>query len=330
MAITKDAKAIPKIGLKYWRPVEHDETLLAEWEFIPPGTKVLEIGPGPGHMTEALFKKKCQVTAIEMNPEMAPYIQPSCKRVIIANIEHLNMESELGSERFDVILLGDVLEHLQSPELLLRALKNHLAKDGFLVVSMPNVAHASVRLALLNGNFNYQRDGLLDSTHLRFFTLKTITDLFHNARYVIQDLRRIRKGFFDTSISVDPSIIPIAVLKQLCEDPDAETYQFVFRAVPIEPSVHPREVPTGISSVDQMWNRDNSISKLAMEYMRRGYELFWNNPPNDHLSRKLYYRALALNPRPKALMYIIASFFPRRILNVIHWLRLRTYKIMNC
>src|SRR5207248_2616993 len=96
---------------------------------------------------------------------------------LVGDAEELDLETELGGERFDAILFADVLEHLRDPAALLKRVRPLVAENGVVIASIPNVAHASVRLALLGGSFRYREWGLLDETHLRFFTRHGVEDL---------------------------------------------------------------------------------------------------------------------------------------------------------
>jgi len=100
------------------------------------------------------------------------------------------------------------------------------------VVSIPNIAHGSVRLSLMEGRFAYTPCGLLDATHLRFFTLASSIGLFNDNGLEILALRRIRKGFFDSEIPLVVSRIQPSLVARLVEDSEATSYQFVFRATP--------------------------------------------------------------------------------------------------
>ncbi len=95
------------------------------------------------------------------------------------------MIDQLGGKRFDRVLLLDILEHLKNASLLLEQCKQVVKPDGYLVVSLPNIANISVRLELLFGRFNYTERGILDKTHLRFFTRKTARRFLENAGYRI-------------------------------------------------------------------------------------------------------------------------------------------------
>jgi hypothetical protein len=100
------------------------------------------------------------------------------------------------------------------------------------VASIPNIAHGSVRLALLQGEFRYRPLGLLDNTHLRFFTRASVEEMFENAGFLTTDMRRTTKGLFTTEIEVDGGLVPDEVVRLLQEDPEATTYQFVLTAKP--------------------------------------------------------------------------------------------------
>ncbi|HEX6504800.1 MAG TPA: glycosyltransferase [Terriglobales bacterium] len=199
---------------------------------------VLELGPATGRVTRVLQEHGCRVIALERDPGMAPYLEPYCSRLIIGNIEQLSLKDVLKEQRFQVILAGDFLEHLADPLTLLRQLKDYLSNDGYVVASIPNIAHGSVRLSLLQGKFEYKQIGLLDQTHLRFFTLESILRLFADAGLAVIDVQRVRQDPFEEPYIEGPRLdkkdLPDAVKQQIENDPDAATVQFVVRAVPVD------------------------------------------------------------------------------------------------
>ena len=217
---------------KYWVDAERSENHRAQLDLIPPSSRVLEIGAGPGHMTRALARRGCTVTAVERDEALAASARHACERLIVADVESQDFEDQLGEDRFDIVLLGDVLEHLKAPEEFLGRLRCRLTAGGCLVVCLPNVAHGALRLSLLEGRFEYRAEGLLDRTHLRLFTLSSLHETFRAAGYTVSDLRRIRRGLFETEIALEPASIPADALSFVCRDPEAATYQFVFRARP--------------------------------------------------------------------------------------------------
>ena len=141
---------------------------ILEWiEFERPD-EVLEVGTATGYLSAEMTKRGCVVTGVESDPEMAQIAQKHCERMIIGDAEQLDFSS-LG--KYDAIVLGDVVEHLRNPQQFLQRIAQQLKPGGKVLMSLPNVANIWVRLNLLFGRFNYSRVGILDETHLRFFTL---------------------------------------------------------------------------------------------------------------------------------------------------------------
>lgn len=132
--------------------------------------EVLEIGTATGYLTAEMKGLGCRVTGIEQDPQMAAIAREYCDKMLVEDIETLDLE-RLG--QYDAIVLGDVLEHLRNPSEVLQRLAKHLKVGGKVLMSLPNVANIWVRLNLLLGRFNYSRVGILDESHLRFFTLQT-------------------------------------------------------------------------------------------------------------------------------------------------------------
>jgi 2-polyprenyl-3-methyl-5-hydroxy-6-metoxy-1,4-benzoquinol methylase len=197
---------------------------------VPPATRVLEFGCATGYMSKVLKDRLgCTVVGVEIDPEAAALAEQHAERVIVGDAEKIDYAAELAGEEFDVILLADVLEHLKEPADVLRRVRPFVAENGVVVASIPNIAHASVRLALLGGEFRYREWGLLDDTHLRFFTRASIQDLFEETGYVVTHWLRQRLDVGETEIQVPQ--VPEAVREWLASDPEATTYQFVLRAL---------------------------------------------------------------------------------------------------
>ena len=197
---------------------------------VPPATRVLEFGCATGYMSEVLKNELgCTVTGVEISPEAAELAEQHTERVIVGDAEKIDYAAELAGEEFDVVLFADVLEHLKEPGDVLRRVRPFVAENGVVIASIPNIAHGSVRLALLGGEFRYRDWGLLDDTHLRFFTRASIQDLFEETGYVVTHWLRQRLDVGETEISV-PNV-PDAVREWLASDPETTTYQFVLRAL---------------------------------------------------------------------------------------------------
>ena len=208
----------------------NSHTLMVE---LVGGTKrVLDVGCATGYLARALVERGCTVSGVEFDAEAAEEARPHLERLVIGDLETMDLAEAFGDDRFDVVVFGDVLEHLRNPLPVLRGAKALLADRGSVVVSIPNIAHGSVRLALLAGRFDYQDLGLLDSTHVRFFTRSSVEDLFREAGMVPIDVRRTTAGFFDTPVPVSEGEFAPEVVDAVRADPESSTYQFVLRAVP--------------------------------------------------------------------------------------------------
>ncbi|HVL06634.1 MAG TPA: methyltransferase domain-containing protein [Acidimicrobiales bacterium] len=207
----------------------NSHTLMVE---LVGGTKrVLDVGCATGYLARALVERGCTVSGVELDAEAAEEARPYLERLVIGDLETMDLAEAFGDDRFDVVVFGDVLEHLRNPLPVLRQAKALLADRGSVVVSIPNIAHGSVRLALLAGRFDYQDLGLLDSTHVRFFTRSSLERLFREAGMVPIDVRRTTAGFFDTPIPVSEGEFAPEVVDTVRADPESATYQFVLRAV---------------------------------------------------------------------------------------------------
>ena len=148
---------------------------------------VLEIGCSTGFMSKYLKEEKgCRVVGVEINPSSAKKAKLFCKQVIVGNIEDDNIFNKIDT-MFDVIIFADVLEHLAAPDKILLKIKKFLKSDGFILISIPNIAYWRIRKNLLFGKFEYTDEGILDKTHLRFFTLKTTKRMIQDCGYTIVD-----------------------------------------------------------------------------------------------------------------------------------------------
>ena len=151
---------------------------------IPAGSAVLDVGCGDGKLAARLKQRQCFVVGVDRDPEMIAAARPICDEVVCADIETYALER--WTQRFDVVLCADVLEHLVEPTRVLARLRDVLKPAGFLVASIPNVAHWSIRLRLATGDFGPDEFGILDADHLHAYTLKTARQLLRSAGFDIR------------------------------------------------------------------------------------------------------------------------------------------------
>lgn len=149
--------------------------------------RVLELGCGLGK-TGALLKKQgkaVEVVGIELNPDIAKSAEANIDEVICGDIERLELKFSEAS--FDYVVAGDILEHLIDPWSVLRRLRPFVKADGAIIASIPNIRNWRIIADLmLRGDWRYCDEGLLDRTHLRFFTRSTIVDLMQQTGYEIE------------------------------------------------------------------------------------------------------------------------------------------------
>jgi len=204
-------------------------------QIIGENKRVLELGAATGRVTQALKANGCEVVAFERDVNAAQRLRELCP-VIEGDIEQMSLERRLDGSTFDVVLAGDFLEHLQDPVQLLKAVRPYVAERGFLLASIPNVSHGSVRLALLHGKFEYGERGLLDRTHLRFFTLDSIRQMFTEAGYNIVSVQRLTSDPFTEPFTGKPAVELATITPELRrwieDDAECATVQFMIQAVP--------------------------------------------------------------------------------------------------
>ena len=158
------------------------ETLLS---LIPRGSTVLDLGCAIGYLGGELRRVGCDVYGVDANPlaidAAASQGYTALELLDLNNFDQL----PFGGKKFDVVLAADVLEHLLEPDQLLIRLHELVAPGGNLLISVPNIAHGSVRLSLLTGRFDYVEVGILDRTHLHFYTFKSARMLLERTGWTV-------------------------------------------------------------------------------------------------------------------------------------------------
>jgi 2-polyprenyl-3-methyl-5-hydroxy-6-metoxy-1,4-benzoquinol methylase len=154
-------------------------------ELVPASARdVLDCGCGEGWLGEQLRRRGCRVTGIELHPAAAEVAARRLDRVLAGNLEACVPALSAGS--FDCVVCADVLEHLVDPWQVVGELKRVLRPRGALVCSVPNIRYVSVVVDLLvRGRWTYREEGVLDRTHLRFFTRRTFAEFLTGAGFEI-------------------------------------------------------------------------------------------------------------------------------------------------
>lgn len=212
-------------------------TLLAE--LIGSGKRVLDIGCWTGDLGRALVSRGCTVAGLEIDPGAAEKARADLNPVLVADLDDTPVSELFAGQSFDAVVFGDVLEHLKDPEAVLADAGRVLAPGGRVVLSVPNVTHGSVRLALLQGCWNYTATGLLDATHIRFFSRQGLLEMFRTAGMVCEELHGSLADPLVVEVEVAADRIPVGVVEWVRHQPDALVYQFV---AAVRPATSPDEL----------------------------------------------------------------------------------------
>jgi 2-polyprenyl-3-methyl-5-hydroxy-6-metoxy-1,4-benzoquinol methylase len=155
------------------------------------GSYVLDVGCHSGLMGEELKKRKgCRVVGVDQDGAALRVAEQRLDAARSIDLEGPDWAERLALEGFydfDAIIFGDVLEHLRDPDKILTTTRRLLKHGGRVIVSVPNVANLRIRLSLLRGNFDYADSGILDRTHLRFFTISSAREMLERTGYYIVD-----------------------------------------------------------------------------------------------------------------------------------------------
>ena len=201
---------------------------LAEFK---PGTKVLDIGAASGILGQAFSDSGFFLTGLEPNAKWAAIARPYYQKFWEGTVENASPEILEGH---NVVILADVLEHLSSPEEVLKQLINVQPEGCIFFVSVPNIANISIRFNLLIGRFDYQERGILDQTHLRLFTRQTLFKLLESSGLDILECKvtpiplALVDPFFESSVVGRQLYSGLNLLSRTF--PTLLGYQFVVKA----------------------------------------------------------------------------------------------------
>ncbi|MNW38606.1 Chondroitin synthase [compost metagenome] len=209
---------------------------------IKPGSTVLEFGPATGYMTKYLKNElNCRVYCVEVDSESAAISSEYAEKMIVADLDFFEWLSPLESIRFDFIVFADVLEHLKNPWEVLKVATTLLKSDGQLLTSIPNIGHNSIIMELLQGKFEYRNLGLLDNTHLRFFTKNGILKMLDYASLASIELTGTVSPPELTEFQQNLDSFPLEMQNFLINNVEGYVYQYVVTAKRKE-DVAPEEV----------------------------------------------------------------------------------------
>jgi glycosyltransferase involved in cell wall biosynthesis len=211
--------------------------ILAFLDRLPP-SKILDLGCSSGLLAERLRRRGHHVTGVDMH-ELAGILGRT-DAFFKADLND-GLPAEIGSD-FEVVVAADVLEHLADPSQLLNQVRDVLSPGGTAVFCVPNIAHWYPRLRTAIGRFDYDRRGILDATHLRFFTRRSIRKLVERQGFVIQRVEPVGLPFDVLGLGGSGvRLLRFVDRVALSAWPTLFGYQFIVQATPGSPS---RPIPT--------------------------------------------------------------------------------------
>ncbi|MFY1653940.1 methyltransferase domain-containing protein [Solwaraspora sp. WMMB762] len=231
------------------------------------GPRVLDLGSGPGVVSGMLATVAGRtVTCADVDTEaLAEARAGGVQETMVVDLREPDWPGVLAGREYDVVILADVLEHLIEPGSVLRALRDDkiLAPDGLLVVSFPNMAHESIIIELMTGNFEYTRTGLLDSTHLRFFTRTSMQTLLESNGFLVSATHRTIRSAEQTPHRARAFEISAELRRVVAQlGAEAETYQYVVECRPSTEAVR-------ISLAEQRLTAEHSAHLDALAENKR-------------------------------------------------------------
>jgi 2-polyprenyl-3-methyl-5-hydroxy-6-metoxy-1,4-benzoquinol methylase len=197
-------------------------------KLLPEGATVLDIGAGSGVLGRVLAHMGNHVTIDGIEPnEFAVELARPFYRSIYAGYAQTYFQA-IAAIQYDYVILADVLEHIADPSNFLEELLAHIPSSTKLIISIPNIAFGGVRLALMNGHFDYVDSGLLERPHLRFFTLVSARFFFDALKLYPECILSLNRSFYRVEFPRKQLAASPFTIFSLANDPTARAYQYLF------------------------------------------------------------------------------------------------------
>jgi 2-polyprenyl-3-methyl-5-hydroxy-6-metoxy-1,4-benzoquinol methylase/glycosyltransferase involved in cell wall biosynthesis len=202
---------------------------------VQPGSTVLDIGCSTGELGRYLTEQReCIVDGLDHNAAALALAKQYYRTAVLADLNNDPLEALIGQETYDYIVCADIIEHLLNPDALIDQMKGHLTPRGQILFSVPNITYIGVILELMFGQFSYRDDGILDRTHLHFFSRGSLTQLLENHDLsVVASADIVLELAYSEFSQYLVSNLSHEELNPLLERADTLTYQFVFATTPI-------------------------------------------------------------------------------------------------
>ena len=204
-------------------------------KLIEPGQTVLDLGMGTGGLGQYLSQHQSVVSdGVTLNAAEADIARHWYRNAVVADLDRDSLHNLFGANLYDCIVCADVLEHLKAPQNILAQCKAMLKPGGRLLTSVPNAGYCGLVAELIQGEFRYRPEGLLDDTHLRFFTRASLQRFFAENGWVTKSIDTIQRNLMASEFRVAFDSLPPSVARHLLAVPDALTYQFISVLMPAD------------------------------------------------------------------------------------------------
>jgi len=197
-------------------------------ELIPPDSRVLDLSCGEGRLARALVQRGCVVVGVTSDAAEAKAAQVVCERVLVADLDRIDLDVEIMDDHFDVVVADGLLQLAKDPARLLSGLAVVLRPSGYLVVTNPNVAAERHRLSLVRGVFPLEAR--------TYSTRSVLVDLVERAGWSVVRV----EGIVQAGRVPDTSGVGLDVLRMIADDPEARVEEHILVAFPGPPeNLHP-------------------------------------------------------------------------------------------
>ena len=242
-------------------------------ELVHDQARILDVGAGNGSLGRLLatLDRRVIIDGIEPNAVAARIAEPYYRSMYVGYLT--DYIDTIDFEAYDFIVLADVIEHIENPQIFLRQLTERLGERAKLLVSIPNVAFGAVRLSLARGEFNYVDSGILERTHLRFFTYNTAISLFKSLNLGVSMAISLCRSFYRTEFTRSSLGIPGWSLLKYAFITDARAYQYLFCLVR-DPKVTTKRLIVGASGIEILvdmlfnWVWTKNVARAIVSHWR--------------------------------------------------------------
>lgn len=242
-------------------------------DMVKPNSLILEFGPSYGLMTRVLKEDlHCSIYAVEIDHDAACETGNYCEKIVVDSIETYTWKQEFANIKFDFIIFADVLEHLYDPWKVLSEVKAFLKSDGKILISLPNIAHNAIIMNLIEDVFEYNPTGLLDNTHIRFFTKNSIDNMVKKCGYKLSLINATYNLPESTEFKQSYAKFSDEVCRTLLHKKYGHVYQFIYEIVHAESEIASPVIENIIDTVEN-YKFDSTSLDLQEQLANKTKEL---------------------------------------------------------